>query len=221
VDIWVFTLESQLKQTLTRNDFAKLFGDLLNEWLQSGDSHAVAEEIAEVEPEISSKTAPREGRNFNCPILAKLNPSSEKKVQQDRIQELIFAPKPVDQDAILAYLDGVFSHSDAKAGLTKIRERMEQVGRNIRFNPITEKDMKPLIKSLLSRDLLSPAFGTCSLQDWTHGLGLLMACMCRCSAICLASIGLSWCSLQHRLEPIWITKSSTLCYFSISASSGA
>jgi hypothetical protein len=38
VDVWSKSLETQLHQATTRYDFAKLFGDLLDEWLKSGDS---------------------------------------------------------------------------------------------------------------------------------------------------------------------------------------
>jgi hypothetical protein len=38
VDAWSKSLETQLHQATTRYDFAKLFGDLLDEWLKSGDS---------------------------------------------------------------------------------------------------------------------------------------------------------------------------------------
>jgi hypothetical protein len=38
VDAWLTSLETQLHQATTRYDFAKLFGDLLDEWLKSGDS---------------------------------------------------------------------------------------------------------------------------------------------------------------------------------------
>jgi hypothetical protein len=38
VDAWSTSLETQLHQATTRYDFAKLFGDLLDEWLKSGDS---------------------------------------------------------------------------------------------------------------------------------------------------------------------------------------
>jgi hypothetical protein len=42
VDAWCASLETQLRQATTRYDFAKLFGDLLDEWLKSGDSLATA-----------------------------------------------------------------------------------------------------------------------------------------------------------------------------------
>lgn len=41
VNSWATTLETELRQAMTRYDYAKLFGDLLNEWISSGDSLAL------------------------------------------------------------------------------------------------------------------------------------------------------------------------------------
>jgi hypothetical protein len=41
VDAWSMSLETQLHQATTRYDFAKLFADLLDEWLKSGDSQSL------------------------------------------------------------------------------------------------------------------------------------------------------------------------------------
>ena len=41
VNSWATTLETELHQAVTRFDYAKLFGDLLNEWISSGDSLAL------------------------------------------------------------------------------------------------------------------------------------------------------------------------------------
>lgn len=41
VNAWANTLETELRQAVTRYDYAKLFGDLLDEWISSGDSLAL------------------------------------------------------------------------------------------------------------------------------------------------------------------------------------
>ena len=41
VKSWATTLETELRQAVTRYDYAKLFGDLLDEWIASGDSLAL------------------------------------------------------------------------------------------------------------------------------------------------------------------------------------
>ena len=48
---WASNLETQLQQAVTRYDYAKLFGDLLGEWLQSGDSLATSGEAEKGRPE--------------------------------------------------------------------------------------------------------------------------------------------------------------------------
>lgn len=41
VNSWATTLDTELQKAVTRFDYAKLFGDLLNEWISSGDSLAL------------------------------------------------------------------------------------------------------------------------------------------------------------------------------------
>jgi hypothetical protein len=41
VNSWATMLDTELRQAMTRYDYAKLFGDLLNEWISSGDSLAL------------------------------------------------------------------------------------------------------------------------------------------------------------------------------------
>lgn len=41
INSWATTLTTELRQAVTRYDYAKLFGDLLNEWISSGDSLAL------------------------------------------------------------------------------------------------------------------------------------------------------------------------------------
>jgi hypothetical protein len=63
VDAWSTSLETQLHQAATRYDFAKLFGDLLDEWLKSGDSlntASLSEDTVMTDVEADVKAA-REG----------------------------------------------------------------------------------------------------------------------------------------------------------------
>lgn len=118
---------------MTRYDYAKLFGDLLGEWLQSGDSLAVADGAPSSEPM-----------------------RQEKAEQQDRIQELIFTPKHVDTRAIEEYLDELFSSPDASAVLENLRRTLKTHGETLLRQSVDVDEMEKLIKSLLARDLLSP-----------------------------------------------------------------
>ncbi|KAE9400504.1 hypothetical protein BT96DRAFT_975354 [Gymnopus androsaceus JB14] len=137
---WISTLEVQLKQAVTRYDYAKLFGDLLKEWLQSGDSLAVVDDASSDEVPTDSSSAPR----------------SERIEQRDRIQSLIFEPKHVDIPAIETYLASLFSSTpEATAALDILRSRLQNFGDTLLREQIDEDQMPSLIRSLLSRDLLS------------------------------------------------------------------
>ncbi|KAF9033484.1 hypothetical protein BDZ89DRAFT_551796 [Hymenopellis radicata] len=109
VEIWANKLEKELKQAVTRYDYVKLFGDLLGEWLKSGDSLAVSQEPSEASS--TEESAHVKGMR------------KERSAQQDRIQELIFDPKHMDVIAIEDYLEDVFSEPDAHIELTKLRTR--------------------------------------------------------------------------------------------------
>jgi hypothetical protein len=80
----------------------------------------------------------------------------ERVVQRQRISELIFEAKPTDISAITAYLENLFSEPEAAAALTVLRNTISNFGDKLRKDTVGSKDMKALINSLLSRDLLSP-----------------------------------------------------------------
>ncbi|KAF9022947.1 hypothetical protein BDZ89DRAFT_1018497 [Hymenopellis radicata] len=142
VEIWANKLEKELKQAVTRYDYAKLFGDLLGEWLKSGDSLAVSQEPSEASS--TEESAHVKGMR------------KERSVQQDRIQELIFEAKHMDVIAIEEYLEDLFSEPDALIELTKLRTRLDRFGTGLLRQQVYTHEMDALIKSLLSRDLLSP-----------------------------------------------------------------
>ncbi|KIK58068.1 hypothetical protein GYMLUDRAFT_202910 [Collybiopsis luxurians FD-317 M1] len=142
---WISTLEGQLDQAVTRYNYAKLFGDLLKEWLQSGDSLAVTSD-SNTQTESAEPSASE----------TKVQHRSEHDEQRDRIQELIFTPKHIDVDALTSYLHELFhSTPEATAALGILRARIRDFGESLFSEPIDESSMGPLIRSLLSRDLLS------------------------------------------------------------------
>ena len=114
----------------------------MTEWLQSGDSQATA-------PMPSGDSGDVEDSG----IVATDKPvRAEKLEQKDRIQELIFAEKPMDTMAIEEYLEELFSAPDAKAALEKVREKLERTGEAIRKPTVTPWELKKwLIGSLLNR----------------------------------------------------------------------
>jgi hypothetical protein len=48
IEDWALRIERELRQATVRYDYAKLFGDLLEEWLQSGDSLALTDKPPEM-----------------------------------------------------------------------------------------------------------------------------------------------------------------------------
>ena len=142
---WGNLLETHLRASVTRFDYAKLFGNLLTEWLQSGDSQATGPVISDD----SSDVGGGEPVTTDKPVRA------EKLEQKDRIQELIFAEKSMDTEAIEKYLEELFSSPDAKAALAEVREQLEGTGDVIRKATVTTRDLKNwLISSLLNRGSL-------------------------------------------------------------------
>ena len=139
---WGNLLETHLRASVTRFDYAKLFGNLLTEWLQSGDSQATG-------PAVSDDSDGGEGSE---PVASDKPLRAEELEQKDKIQELIFTEKSMNTKAIEDYLEELFSTPDAKAALTKVRKHLENVGNNVRSATVSPPDLKNwLINSLLNR----------------------------------------------------------------------
>lgn len=114
----------------------------MTEWLQSGDSQATGPGISDDSGDVEGSESAATGK----PARA------EKLEQKDKIQELIFANKPMDTKAIEDYLEELFGAPDAKAALTGIRKQVESTGNSIRLSTVTPHDLKSwLISSLLNR----------------------------------------------------------------------
>lgn len=84
-----------------------------------------------------------------------LTQSLERLVQQQRIEELIFEAKATDKAAITKYLEELFSEPEAATALAELRTKNATFGENLRKEEVEASDTRALIKSLLSRDLLS------------------------------------------------------------------
>ena len=146
---WGNILETHLRASVTRFDYAKLFGNLLTEWLQSGDSQATGQTIAEDSDDIEDSE----------PVVTDKPARVEKLEQKDKIQELIFAEKSMDTKAIEEYLEELFSNPDAKAALKAVRKNLENLGDTMRRATVTPRDLKSwVISSLLNRGSLWAAF---------------------------------------------------------------
>ncbi|KDQ56321.1 hypothetical protein JAAARDRAFT_179811 [Jaapia argillacea MUCL 33604] len=145
---WAGILSTQLRHSVTRFDYAKLFGNLLTEWLKSGDSQATASASVEAPEESSESATP------STPTVPQ-DVRAEKLEQKAKIQELIFEPKVMDTKAIEEYLESLFSGDEASAALKSVRKTLNDFGSSLRHEKVDSDDLDWLIKSLLSRDLLS------------------------------------------------------------------
>lgn len=117
----------------------------MTEWLQSGDSQATGQTIAEDSDDIEDSE----------PVVTDKPARVEKLEQKDKIQELIFAEKSMDTKAIEEYLEELFGDPDAKAALKAVRKNLEDLGDTMRRATVTPRDLKSwVISSLLNRGSL-------------------------------------------------------------------
>ena len=117
----------------------------MTEWLQSGDSQATGPAISEDSDDVEA----------SGPAGTDKPARAEKLEQKDKIQELIFAEKPMNTKAIEEYLEELFSGPDANAVLKEVRESLKNVGDTLRRATVYPRDLKRwLISSLLNRGWL-------------------------------------------------------------------
>ncbi|KAJ6510237.1 hypothetical protein C8R47DRAFT_788682 [Mycena vitilis] len=135
---WTVTLEAHLRHSMTRFEFAKLFGGLFNEWLSSGDSVVAHESSDASQPGQSPEEFVEVGRK-------------EMYEQRKRLKEIIFKAKAIDTDTLTDYLTGLFSDTEM---LGNMRRGMEEFGRDLQNRVISADDMRWVIKSLLASDLM-------------------------------------------------------------------
>ncbi|KAL0952375.1 hypothetical protein HGRIS_006652 [Hohenbuehelia grisea] len=136
---WAATLELHLRHNQTRFDFAKLFGNLFNEWIASGDSVTAA---PTQNPDGHPETFVEVGRK-------------ELLEQKGRLQEIIFTALDIDVNAIGSYLDGLFSSDEAASALKQVRQELDSYGASLFKRDFTSADVLWAIQSLLSSSLMS------------------------------------------------------------------
>lgn len=146
---WAETLEAHINHAKTRFDCAKLFGNLFNEWLASGDSSALTYQL-EVEgasdggddlTETSSASFVEVGRK-------------EMYEQKEKLQSIIFDEYPVDVAKINKYLEGLFEPEEAKNALEKLRKDLQDYGYSLQRTTITRHDVEHVISGLLASGLM-------------------------------------------------------------------
>lgn len=139
---WVNTLETHIRHSSMRFDCAKLFGNLFNEWLASGDSSTT---VAEPTTSDAASTTSSEFVDVG---------RKEMHDQQDRLMSIIFDEKPIDTTALLSYMEELFSGEDASKALATLRKGLNTFGSQLRTQTITESDVKNAIRGLLASGLM-------------------------------------------------------------------
>ena len=175
---WVDTLEAHIRHSLTRFECAKLFGNLFNEWLSSGDSVTAAKVAgAGSNPVDAGDEFVNVGRQ-------------EMYEQKTRLNSLIFEPKRIDTDAVVAYLSELFHDTDANESLQSIRKGVDQFGNDLLRTAINSEDIRFTIKALLASDLMDETKRT-TLREFTENPTVL-AEVASVLNMRLGSLG-SWC----------------------------
>jgi hypothetical protein len=118
---WADTLEVHIRHSMTRFEFAKLFGGLFNEWLSSGDSV--------VPQESSSRESPS---NEFVEVGRK-----EMYEQQERLKSIIFESKTINTEGLLTYLTDLFSDSSSFEVLESMRRGMKDFGEDLQSRVIS------------------------------------------------------------------------------------
>ncbi|KAG5643115.1 hypothetical protein DXG03_001541 [Asterophora parasitica] len=137
---WIDTLETHIRHSLMRFDCAKLFGNLLDEWIASGDSSTVSTPSDHLESTLSSDFV-KVGRQ-------------EMHDQLDRLNSIIFDEKIIDIDALESYLTVLFSGDEASEALENLRKELHDFGISLRRQTILETDVENAIRSLLASGLM-------------------------------------------------------------------
>nr|AEN94428.1 reverse transcriptase-like protein [Philodina roseola] len=145
---WVEKLTNRINHEITQYDYAKLFGNLLTDWLTSSPYSAETANI--------SVTENIETTSSNQEDFEKLS-LTDTIEQKSQFESIIFREKDIDVSKLETYLEDLFSGEDAQEALTTLRIRLATFGENLRRSTITEHDMQWCIKCLLAADLLSDA----------------------------------------------------------------
>jgi hypothetical protein len=141
---WIDAMETHINHNLMRFDCAKLFGNLFNEWLASGDSSTNVDTLS---PELddAASVAPSEFVDVG---------RQEKYEQLDRLQSIIFEEPSIDTDRLIAYLTDLFAGDEGEKVLKKIRKDIKEYGKSLRRKKILDADVTDTIRGLLASGLM-------------------------------------------------------------------
>ena len=136
---WIDALEVHIKTAGQRLETAKLFGNLLNEWLVDDAAQILGDDTVEpcAEPvEVGRK---------------------EMFEQRDKLEALIFDRPDIDVPALESYLADLFREPDSAAVLKVLREMIKERSENLLKEDVKGDDIKWVIHSILSDANLSDA----------------------------------------------------------------
>ncbi|PPQ85746.1 hypothetical protein CVT25_003064 [Psilocybe cyanescens] len=132
---WASTLEKHIQHNVVRFDAAKLFGNLFNEWLASGDSVAVVYQASPDEKD----------------TVAKGGSSADFK---EKLISIIFDDHSVDADKLKEYLEGLFESEEGTKALDKLRKEIKSFSYWFKRQPVSNTDVKNAISGLLASGLM-------------------------------------------------------------------
>ncbi|KAH8111822.1 hypothetical protein DFH11DRAFT_1546412 [Phellopilus nigrolimitatus] len=139
---WIHRAEAQIGFESTRYEYARLFGNLLTDWLQDKSAR-------------TDISVPIEGESTLTPDgFEKVN-RKETLEQKEKLESLIFETKEIDVSALEAYLKDLFSSKEAEEALEKLRKRIKKFSEDLRKRTIQPSEVENVIKSVLQSDVLS------------------------------------------------------------------
>ncbi|KAF5329800.1 hypothetical protein D9619_009071 [Psilocybe cf. subviscida] len=142
---WAATLEEHIGHMGTRFDAARLFGNLFNEWLSSGDSVALEYQTG---PEAAAVDTPSDGKEFVDVGRAEMYE------QKAALESIIFKEPAVDTAALKDYLAALFSSEDAAKALKDLRKEMKKESLNLQRRKVNADEVKTIIRGLLITGLM-------------------------------------------------------------------
>jgi len=141
---WAETLEAHIRHTIMRFGSAKLFGNLFNEWLASGDSVAVSYQ----------RDAERGGNSEDDGDEFVDVGRKELHEQKEKFTSIVFDDYPVDVNALEAYLQDLFSSEEAEKVLENLRKDMRYFGQTFQRSTITTTQVKITIGGVIATGLV-------------------------------------------------------------------
>jgi hypothetical protein len=144
VDHWNKLLEEHLQRNTLKFDCAKLFGEMLNEWIGSGDSATAAYQS----PDQPSETIQASDHFIDVG-------RKELHEQREKLESLIFQEEIVDAQALKEFLASMFSDKQGTAALEDLREAIEESAEEIQKTQFYSWTVRTTIDSLLASDPLN------------------------------------------------------------------